>query len=105
MFGNVATWPLVKERVRYQMISNVATWPLVKERYYMELWHLTVGQGKILKDTWLRVKGDIKWFNWKQDLWKLMDILDKFWGKEFVKKILQIYEVMDSDFKDVWANS
>ena len=63
MFGNVATWLLVKERMRYQMIGNVATWPLVKERYYMALWHLTVGQGKILNGTWLRVKGCIKCFD------------------------------------------
>ena len=56
-------------------------------------WHLTAGQG------------GIKWFNWKQDLWKLMEILCKIQGKEFVKKILQIYEIVDSDFKDVQRSS
>ena len=77
------------------MFGNVATWLLVKERYYMALW--------ILNDTWLRVKGGIKWFDWMQDLWKLMEILCKIQGKEFVKKILQIFEIVDSDFKDVWG--
>ena len=34
-----------------------------------------------------------------------MEILCEIQGKEFVKKILQIYEIVDSDFKDVRGNS
>ena len=30
-----------------------------------------------------------------------MEILCEIQGKEFVKKILQIYEIVDSDFQDV----